>query len=168
MAHGVPGGCQVGTSEDLPCRSSRSQIPPDAGQFDLRQREQLILLERVVDSSGDMSETRNRAREALKALIADACAQVVTSTEALAEYSGGTAIFNLERDQPLSDLPRFPAGYEALQHVPEFVRAFGTEHGERATLQFVYEYFTRTERFEFDIEAFDATFEAFLRELDKS
>lgn len=113
-----------------------------------------------------MSETRNRAREALKALIADACAQVVTSTEALAEYSGGTAIFNLERDQPLSDLPRFPAGYEALQHVPEFVRAFGTEHGERATLQFVYEYFTRTERFEFDIEAFDATFEAFLRELD--
>lgn len=82
--------------------------------------------------------------------------------------TGGTAIFNLERDQPLSDLPRFPAGYEALQHVPEFVRAFGTEHGERATLQFVYEYFTRTERFEFDIEAFDATFEAFLRELDKS
>jgi hypothetical protein len=113
-----------------------------------------------------MSETRNRAREALKALIADACAQVVTSTEALAEYSGGTAIFNLERDQPLSDLARFPAAYEALQHVPEFVRAFGTEHGERATLQFVYEYFTRTERFEFDIEAFDATFEAFLRELD--
>jgi hypothetical protein len=100
------------------------------------------------------------------ALVADACAHVVTSAEALAEYSGGTALFNLERDRPLTDLARLPAAYEALQQVSEFVRAFGTEHGERATLQFVYEYFTRTERLEFDSEAFDATFEAFLGELD--
>jgi hypothetical protein len=113
-----------------------------------------------------MSQARIRAREALKALVADACAQVVTSAEALAEYSGGTAAFNLERDRPLTDLAGFRAAYEALRQVPEFVRAFGTEHGERATLQFVYEYFTRTERLGFDNEAFDATFEAFLAELD--
>jgi hypothetical protein len=114
-----------------------------------------------------MSQARNRAREALQALVADACAQVVTSAEALAEYSGGTAIYNLERNRPLTDLAGFPAAYEALQQVPEFVRAFGTEHGERATLQFVYEYFTRTtERLEFDNEAFDATFNAYISELD--
>jgi Apea-like HEPN len=113
-----------------------------------------------------MSETRNGAREALKALVAGACAEVVTSAEALAEYSGGTAIFNLERDRPLTDLADFPAAYEALRQVPEFVHAFGTEHGQRATLQFIYEYFTRTERLEFDSEAFDATFEGFLGELE--
>jgi hypothetical protein len=84
----------------------------------------------------------------------------------LGEYSGGTAVFNLERDRPLSDLPGFPVALESLQQVPEFVRAFGAEHGERATLQFVYEYFTRTERLEFDDDAFDATFEAFVSELD--
>lgn len=98
--------------------------------------------------------------------MAEAHAQVVTSAEALAEYTCGTAVFNLERDRPLADLSALPAALDALQGVPEFVRAFGTEHCERATLQFLYEYFTRTERLEFDDAAFDATFEAFVDELD--
>ncbi len=114
----------------------------------------------------DMSDARDRARDALKALVAEAHAQVVTSAEPLAEYTRGTAVFNLERDRPLADLPGFPVALATLQQVPEFVRAFGTEHGERATLQFVYEYFTRTERLEFDDDAFDATCEAFISELD--
>jgi hypothetical protein len=113
-----------------------------------------------------MSGARDRAREALKALVAEAHAHVVTSAEARAEYTGGTAVFNVERDRPLSDLPGFLVALETLQQVPEFVRAFGAEHGERATLQFVYEYFTRTERLAFDADAFDATFEALLAELD--
>jgi len=50
--------------------------------------------------------------------------------------------------------------------VPEFARAFGADYGARATLQFVYEYLTRTERPELDEVAFDATFEAFTSELD--
>jgi hypothetical protein len=113
-----------------------------------------------------MSDARDRARGALKALVAEAHAHVVTSAEALAEYTGGTAVFNLERDRPLSDLPGFPVALETLQQVPEFVRAFGTEHAERATLQFVYEYFARIEQLEVDDEAFDAAFEAFISELD--
>lgn len=113
-----------------------------------------------------MSAARDKAREALRALVAEAHEQVVTSAETLAEYSGGTAVFNSERDRPLADLPGLPLALDALQQVPEFVRAFGTEHGERATLQVLYEYFTRTERLEFDEAAFDATFEAFTNEID--
>lgn len=119
-----------------------------------------------LDSPHDMSDARDAAREALRALVVEAHVHVVTSPETLAEYTGGTAVFNLERDRPLSDLPGFPVALEALQQLPEFVRAFGAEHGERATLQFAYEYFTRTERLERDDEAFDATFEAFIGELD--
>ena len=56
--------------------------------------------------------------------------------------------------------------YETLQRVPEFGRAFGADYGTRATLQFVYEYLTRTERLELDEVAFGATFEAFTSEID--
>jgi hypothetical protein len=113
-----------------------------------------------------MSDARDQAREALRNLVAEAHARVVTSPEALAEYSDGTAVFNLERDRPLAALAAFPLAHETLQRVPEFARAFGTELGERATLQLVYEYFTRTERLEFDEVAFDATFGAFTSELN--
>jgi hypothetical protein len=113
-----------------------------------------------------MSAARDQAREALRELVAEAHAQVVTSPETLAEYSGGTAVFSLERDRPLAGLAAFRVAHETLQLVPEFARAFGTEHGERAALQFLYEYFTRTERLEFDEVAFEATFEAFTGELD--
>jgi hypothetical protein len=113
-----------------------------------------------------MSAARDQAREALRKLVAEAHAHVVTSPDTLAEYSGGTAVFNLERDRPLAGLAAFPLAHEKLQLVLEFARTFGTEHGERATLQFVYEYFKRTERLEFDEVAFDATFEAFTGELD--
>ena len=46
--------------------------------------------------------------------------------------------------------------------VREYNEALRVEHGERATLQFVYEYLTRTKRLELDDDAFDATFEAFI------
>jgi hypothetical protein len=69
-----------------------------------------------------MSAARGRAREALKALVAEAHAHVVTSAKALAEYKGGTAVFNLERDRPLSDLAGFPVAVETLQLVPEWRR----------------------------------------------
>jgi hypothetical protein len=113
-----------------------------------------------------MSDARDPAREALKTLLVEAHIRVVTSPEALGEYSRRTAGFDLERDRPLADLRGFPLAVATLQKVPGFVLAFGTELGERATLQFVYEYFTRTERLEFDDDAFDATFEAFISELD--
>src|SRR5215216_921214 len=50
--------------------------------------------------------------------------------------------------------------------MPEFARAFGADYGARATLQFVDEYLTRTERPKLDEVAFDATFEAFTSELE--
>jgi hypothetical protein len=106
------------------------------------------------------------AREALRALVGEACADVVTSPERLAEYKRGTAVSNPDRDRQLSELPGFPPALESLHHLPVFVRAFGTEHDARATLQFVYEYFTRAEQSTFDDAAFEATFEAFIAELD--
>ena len=45
-----------------------------------------------------MSSVRDQARDALRTLLAEAHSQVVTSPETLAEYSGGTAMFNTERD----------------------------------------------------------------------
>jgi hypothetical protein len=113
-----------------------------------------------------MSSARNQAREALRNLVAEAHSQVITSRETLAEYSGGTAIFNGERDKSLTSLAAFPMAHETLQRVPEFARAFGADYGARATLQFVYEYLTKIERLDLDELVFDATFEAFTSELD--
>jgi hypothetical protein len=113
-----------------------------------------------------MSGPWDPARQALKALVLEAQAQAVTTWETLAEYSGGTAAFDLERDRSLSELTGCREALETLQAVPEFMGAFGTEHAERATLQFVYEYFSHTERLEFDADAFETTFEAFASELD--
>jgi hypothetical protein len=113
-----------------------------------------------------MTDPVDDAREALRALLAETHAHVVTSAETLAEHKGGTAIFNTERDRPLSDLPAFPGTVESLRQLPPFVRAFGTEHDRRATLQFIYDYFTRADGLAFDDAAFDATFQAFISELD--
>lgn len=113
-----------------------------------------------------MSAAQNRAREALKGLVAEACEQVVVSAEALGDYSGGTAFFNPERDRPLCGLPGFRPACETLEQIPEFVGAIGAEHVERATLQFLYQYFRHSENPGVDEDAFVATFETLLNELE--
>lgn len=107
-----------------------------------------------------------RARESLRTLVAEAHEQVVTSAEALAEYKGGTALYDQRRDQPLTDLSSFGPALDALRQLSAFERAFGPEHGGRATLQFLYAYFTRADRLALDEEAFDATFDALISEVD--
>lgn len=113
-----------------------------------------------------MSSQPESAGEALRALLAEVHARAITSAETLATYKGGTAFFDQERDRPLTALPGFPVALEALQQLPQFERVFGAEHSERATLQFVYEYLTRTEQPALDDDAFEVTFEALMSELE--
>jgi Apea-like HEPN len=113
-----------------------------------------------------MTDVVDDAREALRALLVEAHERVITSAETLAEYKGGTAIFDTERDCPLSDLAAFAGTVESLRRLPAFMRAFGAEHDQRATLQFIYDYFTRAVGLAFEDAAFEATFEAFISEID--
>ncbi|MCA1708129.1 MAG: hypothetical protein LC808_34575 [Actinobacteria bacterium] len=112
-----------------------------------------------------MVSARDPVRDALKSLLEEVHARVVVSAEALAAHKRRTAASDTDRDQSLSELDAFPGAVEALRTLPQFDRAFGTEHGERATVQFVYDYLTRTDQLGLDEHAFDVTFEALTSEL---
>lgn len=113
-----------------------------------------------------MTDPLAGARESLRTLVADAHEQVVTTAEALAEHKGGTAVYNQRRDEPLLNLPSFRPALDALKQLPAFERAFGSEHDSRATLQFLYAYLTRTDQLTLDEDAFDATFDAVIAEIN--
>ena len=111
-------------------------------------------------------ESIDRARESLRALVTEAYAQVVTSAEVLAKHKGVTAGYDQARDRPFAALSGFAPAVDALTELPQFVRAFGEEHGERATLYFLYDYFKRTDQLTLDEPTFDATFDALITEID--
>lgn len=97
-----------------------------------------------------------KARLALEALVREAADQVVTSEAALAEQRGAIAVYNSARDARFRDLRTFGPAAQAVAGLPKFTARIGAQSTERATLQIVYNCFTRAAHPGFDADDDDS------------
>src|SRR5215211_718007 len=111
--------------------------------------------------------TTEGVRVAFEALVREAVEQVVTTEEALTDVRGAAAIYDTRRDDKFKALASFEPAATAVAALPKFDERIGAASAERATLQVVYNCFTRAAHVGFDEDALDFALDGFTSELAK-
>ncbi|SPE43059.1 hypothetical protein SBA3_790011 [Candidatus Sulfopaludibacter sp. SbA3] len=90
--------------------------------------------------------------------------EAATSGPALGQQRG-VAFYDTEKDARLTALRAFGDAERAISQLPQFATRFGADSVRRITLQFVYQYFGRTDSMRYDGAVFDALWDDFAAEL---
>jgi hypothetical protein len=103
-------------------------------------------------------------KTAIRTVLDEAISMAVESESSI-DGLRGIALFDSERDAPLTSLHSFEAASQALTGVPNFATRFGSAQVTRIILQFLYEYFARADSIKFEESVFEDLWRDFSTEL---
>lgn len=112
--------------------------------------------------------SKNSLKKAFHVLAEQAARQAVTDERPLQYFRGATALYDMRRDEIVTELPAFDKAREKLGALQMVQQRYGSSHEwERLTLQFIYGFLGDLSEPLFDSHAFEATWEAFWKELSE-
>ena len=100
------------------------------------------------------------AKDHIQALIQEAAASGLPL-----DRLRGFAFYDMQKDERVIALQSFAEAEQAIIQIPDFVARLGADSARRATLQCVYQYFSRLDGVRYDEAVFNALWEDFTAEI---
>jgi Apea-like HEPN len=105
------------------------------------------------------------AKNTVRALLEETVSTMASNAIPIGELKG-VAFFNMKRDALFTSLKSFEIASRMIAEVPAFKERFGAGATTRIVLQFVYQYFRRTNKVEFREPNFEALWSDFIAEVN--
>lgn len=117
-------------------------------------------------AASDGDPTYEVPKEEFAALLNEAVT-MATARQLQVEQLRGVALYDTQRDERLISLKSFELVVAAALSLSNFTLRFGSSAGRRIVLQFLYEYFRRHGKVEFNEAIFESLWRDLIAEIDE-